>query len=238
MNKEKKKKIIAVCGLIIFVALMIFLAVYIGRPLVKFIKEPEKFRELVNSKGLASRALFVALVAVQVVVAIIPGEPFEIAGGYAFGPVEGTLLVVAGILVGSVGVYFFSKKVGMVMLEAFFPREKIDSLKFLQNTEKVRSIMFLLFFIPGTPKDLLTYVAPFTKLKFGEFMLLAGVARLPSVITSTVGGGAMGGRKYLFAAIVFGVTLLLSAVGVIIYKRLLKKRSAAEEPEATPPNGE
>lgn len=225
MDKAKQRKMIATAGVIIFIALMILLTVLVGRPLLKYLDDPQKFRDFVDSKGLVARLVFVAVVALQVVVAIIPGEPFEIAAGYAFGHIEGTLLVVAGILVGSTAVYFFSKKVGSVLIESFFPPEKIDGLKFLKNTEKVKSIMFLLFFIPGTPKDLLTYFAPFTKLRFGEFMLLAGLARLPSVITSTVSGGAMGGQKYLFAAIVFGVTLLFSAGGVLVYRTMIKRRN-------------
>ncbi len=62
-----------------------------------------------------------------------------------------------------------------------------------------------MFLFPGTPKDLLTYCAGLTHMQLGRWLALSVVGRIPSVITSTIGGDALGAGSYGFAALVFGV---------------------------------
>ena len=105
-------------------------------------------------------------------------------------------------------------------------REKINELRFL-NTERKRNLLiFLVFFIPGTPKDLLTYFVGLTDIRLRTFLLLSLVARIPSVITSTFGGHLLGQERYIGAVILYGITGLLSALGMVAYNRYLKKKQA------------
>lgn len=85
--------------------------------------------------------------------------------------------------------------------------------------------------MPGTPKDLLCYFAGLTDIRWGIWLLLCSVGRLPSVLTSTVGGSALGSRSYLFAALVFGGTLLLSLVGLLIYRCVCRRHEKNNYPE-------
>ena len=166
----------------------------------------------------------------QVVVAVIPGEVIEIGAGYAFGAWEGTLLVLLGAAIGSALIFLLTKKLGIKMVEAFIPREKINELRFI-NTEKKRNLLvFISFFIPGTPKDLLTYFLGLTSMKLPSFLLISSFARIPSVITSTIGGHALGMQDYTFAAIVFVITVVVSGLGLLLYNYLVRmknKRTAA-----------
>ena len=223
MITEKQKKLI---GLFVLLAFILFLSAvgwFIGTPLIKFVSKPQKFRDWVNDGGILSRILFILMVAFQVIVALVPGEPFEIGAGYAFGAIEGTALTLIGIAIGSFIVFAFVKKFGVKLVEVFFSTEKINSLKFLQNRKKVAVITFLLFFLPGTPKDLLTYFVGLTKISKKHFALIVFFARIPSVITSTVGGSFLGARKYEFAILVFAVTLIISLIGWLIYNYISKK---------------
>ena len=77
--------------------------------------------------------------------------------------------------------------------------------------------------MPGTPKDLLCYFAGLTDLSWGKWLLICSLGRVPSIITSTVGGSAVGGRQYLFAILVFAGTMALSAVGLLIYRGLCRR---------------
>ena len=70
----------------------------------------------------------------QVLVAVIPGEPLEISGGYAFGAVQGTVLCMLGAFLGGVVVFAFVRRFGRELVEVFFPKEKIESLRFLQSS--------------------------------------------------------------------------------------------------------
>lgn len=224
MITEKQKKTISFCVIVTFILFCAAVGWFIGRPMIQFVSDPEKFRNWVNESGVFGRICFVLMVMFQVIVAFVPGEPLEIGAGYAFGTFEGTLLCIAGITLGSIIVFELVRKFGIKLVEVFFTFEKIKSAKFLQDEKKLALITFLMFFLPGTPKDLLTYVLGLSKVKRTDLLILAGVARLPSIITSTVGGSLLGTEKYLFAVIVFGITFLVSAAGWIIYNRKTNKR--------------
>lgn len=217
---EKNRKILSVSAVIISVAVIAFLSYYVGVPLVKFASEPEKFRAWVDSHGVLGRLGFMGMVILQVVVALIPGEPFEIAAGYAFGTFEGTVLYLIAAALGSVIVFLLVRKFGVKLVEIFFPSDKLKKLRFLKTSPR-RSILFLLIFmIPGTPKDLLCYFAGLTDLSFTSWLLICSLGRIPSVVTSTVGGDALGTGNVTFAVAVFAVTLVISVGGILIYNKL------------------
>ena len=206
-----------------FVALSIFLLLAVGRPMLRFIENPGGFRAWVDGHGIWGRIAFVGMMFFQVVVAIVPGEPLEIAAGYAFGFWEGTLLCQIGIFLGSLTVFLFVRNWGIRVVEVFFPREKILSSKLLRDRRKRDALAFILMFIPGTPKDILTYCAGLTDMPLGTWLLISTIARIPSVVTSTIGGNALGLKDYWFALTVFAATLVLSLGGWLLYRRLDKE---------------
>lgn len=222
MSKETVKKL-KILSILVCVIVLGVLTVFLGKPILRFFSSPEEFRLYVEEKGWVARIVFVLLMAFQVVAALIPGEPLEIAAGAAFGSIEGTVLVLAGIALGSTVVYFLVKQIGVRMVEVFFPMEKIHSLSFLQNKRKLELILFLLMFVPGTPKDLITYFVGLTPLKAKHWLILCTFARFPSVITSTVGGDALGKENYLFALGVFLVSSVISLGGVWLHHKLVSQ---------------
>ena len=88
----------------------------------------------------------------------MPGEPLELGAGYIFGFWEGTALCMAAGLVGTFIVVTLVRTLGMRAVELFFSREKIESMKWLQDSARFELLMFVCFLIPGTPKDVMTYV--------------------------------------------------------------------------------
>lgn len=231
-SASRGKKIAAVASVAAFFILLALLAVFVGVPLVKNLTDPAAFRAWVDARGFWGRVLFVGVITLQVIVAFIPAEPLEIAAGYAFGAVWGTLLVWIGLILGSTIVFLFVRKIGVKAVEVFFPREKIDSIKYLNNEKALNAAAFILFLIPGTPKDLLTYVAGLTKIRLLPWVLLTSIARLPSVLTSTIGGDAIGTQKYGFAILVFAATAVASAAGMLLYRAAQKKRALREAGKA------
>ena len=107
-------------------------------------------------------------------------------------------------------------------------REKIEKSKLFQNPQTIRYILFILFFIPGTPKDLLTYIAALLPIKPTEFILISTLARFPSVISSTLAGASLLKGNWKLSLIIYGVTFAIVAVVVLIMRKLDKNKITDE----------
>ena len=227
MNNQKRKKWTAAGGLLLVLGAALAVGALLWKPLMDLISDPAAFRSWVEEKGWYSRLVFMGMVIFQVILAFIPGEPFEIAAGYAFGALEGTILSIAGAAVGSLITFSLVRRFGMKLVRIFFSQEKIDSIKFLK-TSNARNMLFLvIYMIPGTPKDLLGYFAGLTDIPFPAFALVCTLGRIPSLITSTVGGNALGTQSYGAAILVFAFTFAVSALGLLIYNAICKKHKGA-----------
>lgn len=220
---EGRRRWVGLASLALFVAFFVLVAVFVGQPLLRWIGQPEAFRAWVDAHGVWGRLAFVGMACLQVVVAIIPGEPLEIGAGYAFGPWEGLALCLAGYALGSVLIYGLTKLWGVRLAEALVPEHKLKALKFLQNTRKLNLLVFLGFLIPGTPKDLLCYLIGLTPMRLIPFLWISGAARIPSILTSTLGGDALGVANYPLALWVFAATALITLAGVAYYRHLSKQ---------------
>ena len=230
MDEKKKKeskhysKRVSAIALTIFSVLSCILAV-VG---VIFIKanfsDVDVFRAFVEKNYILSALALIAICATQAVVALIPGELVEIAAGYAFGAFFGTLYALVGITIGSVMVILLSRKLGRAFVESLYPREKIDALPILNNKERRNALVCFLFFIPGTPKDLITYVIGITDMSIPLYLTLATFARIPSILMSTIGGDALGSNRLVFALIAFAVSGIISLVGYLIYTKITNKK--------------
>lgn len=225
MRVQTKRRIIAAAGITVFLGALTALYIAAGAPVRKLLSDPEAFREWVSRRGWMGRLAFMGLMVLQIVVAVIPGEPLEIAAGYAFGAIEGTALCLVGAAIGGATVFWFVRKLGVRALEMIFSREKIDEVKFLRDERRTLPLMLVLFLIPGTPKDILCYAAGLTRVRFWPWLAAATLGRIPSVLTSTVGGSALGSRAYALAAAVFGGTAILAAAGMIVYRHISRRKA-------------
>lgn len=221
---QRHRKILWILAVILFVAFCAVVGWLVGVPMVKLAGEPEKFRQWVDGFGVWGRLIFVGMVFLQVLVALIPGEPLELAAGYVFGMVEGSLLAMAGILVGSTVVFLLVKRLGPKFVEVFFPERELKRLSFLKNPKKAKVLTFILMTIPGTPKDLLSYFAGLTPLSLWQWLAIVAISRIPSLLTSTVSGALAGKENYILSVAVLGLTLCLSGLGVLYYRRICRQQ--------------
>lgn len=227
---DKKKKLIAGGGIALFLIIVLTVFLTAGRPMLAFLSDPAAVRAWAEGGGVWSRLAFAGMMVLQIFVAIIPGEPLEICAGYAFGVWEGTALCMAGALVGSALVFLVVRTLGVKAAELFFSRDKLNELSFLKDERRLNLTVFILFFIPGTPKDIISYFIGLTRMKLVPWLAISGVARIPSIVTSTIGGDALGVGDTTFAIIVFAATLVISAAGMIGYNTLVKTRGRKIRP--------
>ena len=189
----------------------------------KHFSNTDVIKKWIDEHYVMGLVIMTLLCALQVVIALIPGELLEIAAGYAFGGLMGTVVCVVGITLGSIVAILLARRFGRALVESLYPREKIDSLPII-NTPKKRNVMtFLLFLIPGTPKDLFTYVIGLTEMSIPLYIVLTVFARLPSIVMSTIGGGALGDDKLGHAIVIFVVAAVVSGCGYLTYLVIQKK---------------
>lgn len=184
----------------------------------------EGFREYIQSFGPAGWLVLLALQFLQVFIALIPGEILETGAGYAFGPIWGTLICYVGVGLASALVFWLVRRFGVKLVEVFVDRDKINELSFLREDKKRNFLVFLLFLIPGTPKDLLTYFVGLTDMRFATFMGISLVARIPSVLSSTVGGDLLGKGNIWGAVWLYGITAVVSLAGILVYNAILRHK--------------
>lgn len=230
------KRAIGICSFLVFIVIAGFIAIFLYKNFD--FRNPQEFREQIESYGWAAWLVALGIQILQVVIALIPGEAVEIGVGYAFGAIGGTLICLIGVTIASTIIFLLTKKWGIKFVELFVKREKIDGMRGMRGEKKIsklKRIVFILYFIPGTPKDLLTYVAGLTKIKLTDFLLISGIARLPSIVSSTVGGKYLAENNYKAAIIVFSVTAVVSIAGLLIYNAITKNKNVCDKIENDTP---
>lgn len=225
------KKWLKITLIVLAAAAVVALCVWLI-PLVWSLRQPENqaaFEEFVGSLGVFGVLLMLGIQVLQIVVAVIPGEPIELIMGLMYGTWGGLALTLTGILTGSTIIYFCMKRFGTGFASKFVDTNGFKKFRFLNNPAKRDSFIFLLFFIPGTPKDVLTYFAPLTGIPFGRFITIATLARIPSVVTSTLVGSSVSKGEFLKSLIVFAITGAVGIAGILINNKF----TAAQEKKLT-----
>ncbi len=201
------------------------LYIKVGRPLYEVMIQPDAARQWIVSRGKWSYLFFVFMVFLQIVVAVIPGEPFQIAAGLAFGPVLGTVLCMIGMLTGSITTFMLTRVFGYRLLERLFSERSLSKLDLGDySKETIERVVFVAFIIPGTPKDLLSYAVGLTPLSLASWIRITLIARFPSVLMASVGGDAISSGNFKAAAIYLGIGVAMSLVMYVVYEWMHRYR--------------
>lgn len=206
--------------LILSIAVIVGLTLALWNPLINFIEDPDSLSLWIAEAGVWGPIVFMLLNAAQVLLAIIPGGPFEVAAGALFGPWVGTLMCDVAMTTGGMITFFFVRKFGMKFIELFIDKEELATVKFLHTNEKYESLLFLFFLFPGTPKDLMCYVVGLTDIKWYKWLFINLVGRFPAILLSALGGSALGEQKYGIVITAFVIIIVLYFLGTFLYKKL------------------
>ena len=224
LRYQRRRRWFGIISVLIFAVVLVLLTLFFTKILSPYLGSTAELRTFLDSYGWKGYLILMGLQCLQVVVALIPGEVIELGAGYAYGAVRGTAICLIGVAISSALIFLLVKKIGIAVVETFMPREKIHQLRFINNEKKLKRVVFLLFFIPGTPKDILTYFVGLTKMTLSEFLSITLFARIPSVLSSTISGQMLGDENFMTAGIVYAVTGALSIGGYILYNRLVQNR--------------
>ena len=231
--EKQKIKIFKVTMTILAISIIVGIIMYMF-PVMKELSTKEgqiAFKEKVSSSGILGLLMLLVLQIAQIFLIIIPGEPIEILAGMCYGPIWGTVFIMASAGIISVIIFFLVRKYGKKFVYNFCNKEKvtkIENSKLFKNPKKIEMIMLILFLLPGTPKDLLVYIAGLLPIKPIRFVLISVFARFPSVISSTLAGAnlAIGDWK---KSIIMYVGIVLIAMIIILIANKFDKDKLAEK---------
>lgn len=191
--------------------------------LLAWLADARAVRAFVSDHAFVSRLAMLGINIVQVLLAFLPGEPVELASGYAFGFWEGTALCLVASGLATSMIYWATRRWGWKLVGLFFDRSLFDRFSWLKSAKRLELIMFIVFLIPGTPKDFLTYFAGLTNMRFLPVVLIATFGRIPSIVTSTIAASAVGSGNWPLVACTLVASAFLLAVGGLMYRRLCSR---------------
>ena len=224
MEKTKRR-------FIIFIILFLLFTVILGLafwPLIKKLQNPEyreRFSVWVAGLGWKGVLVLFGLQMLQILVAVIPGGPMQLIAGAAYGAWGGLAILETACAAATVIIFFMVRKFGNPFIIRFFGAGVLSSWGFLKDEKKTALVTFILFLIPGMPKDTLTYLAPLTKLSLVQFTLISVVARFPAMFSSTVMGDAVMQGKWLVFLLVFGLTALIGILSIQARDKIIRRLS-------------
>ena len=171
--------------------------------------------------GVLGYLVVFAIQIAQIIIAFIPGEPIEVLAGVLYGGFGGLFVCLAGCVIASSAIFALSKRYGTPFVERFFLKKKLDEFSFIKDSRKLEMTVFILFLIPGTPKDMLTYIVGTTPMKLFRFLAISTFARIPSIISSTFIGTSLLSDQWPIAVVILGVTAVIGIVGIAYRERMI-----------------
>jgi len=179
----------------------------------------KRIKSFLDSLGPVSFLGFIFLQILQVVAAPIPGEVTGFIGGYIYGPALGILLSTIGLTIGSLAAFMLSRMFGRPFVEKFVKKETVAKYDYLLH-HKGAFLVFLLFLIPGTPKDFLCYILGLGHLSTREFFVISTVGRFGGTALLTIGGNYIRHHQYYRFSVLLGIAIILVFLSMVYKDRL------------------
>lgn len=201
-------------------------------PLIRELNDPayrEAFSAWVAGLGPGGVFILLGLQILQIVVAVIPGGPVELIAGAAYGAWGGFGICAAGCVIASSLVFAVVRKFGLPLLRRFFGDRKIKHWKFLEDAKKTAMVVFILFLVPGMPKDILTWFAPLSRLSLARFVIISVVARTPAMLSSTMMGDSMIQGDWSMVLVLFLIIGLAGLGGIQFRDKIVTMFSREEK---------
>lgn len=230
-RETKKTDTMRIILLLVFVLVMVAITVALIPQIKALLTQEgrEALKDKIDSYGFWGILVFIAIQVLQIVIAFIPGEPIEIVAGVLYGMWGGLAACMIGILIGTVSVFYLVKLLGKPLVNTFFNEEKIKKFHILNDERKLELLTFILFLIPGTPKDILIYVVSLTKIKASRFLTIVILSRLPSVASSVLVGATLGKGNFILSIVIFLATGAIGVIGIMFNDKLMKRIRSNEK---------
>lgn len=218
-----KGDLVKLVGLLAFIGVTCGVVIALW-PSLSTVFEPDGLDRLISDiqdKGAFGVLILLGMQLLQIIVAFIPGEVVQMAAGMLYGPLWGTLIILLGCVISSSIVYMLVSRLGAPFVQDMVSKEHLEKVYAFERSGKLNLTVFILFLIPGMPKDVFTYLVPLTRMPLRTFLLLTTIGRIPGVIVSTYAAAGLAEGDIATSLIIFGIAAVILIVCGVFRNRIL-----------------
>ena len=187
--------------------------------------------EYIREHSAEAALIIIGLQAVQVIVCFLPGQPIQFAASYTFGLFRAFCYSIAGAMVGVTISFFVSRLLGRDAMHVLFGEEAISSYQARLNSARGIMIVFCIYLIPGIPKDIVSYAAGVSEIRFRPFLIASSIGRCPGMLGSLLLGHFVNTKNYPAIAALGIATVVMLAVFFFKRKDLMAFIDNVEQTE-------
>lgn len=228
---KKKSKMLKMTLTILAIAIVVGIIMYLF-PIIRNLTTSEgriEFKEKIDELGIWGVLLLFVLQLAQIFLIIIPGEPIEILAGMCYGTVGGFIFITISSAIITTLIMLLVGKLGRKFVYELFSKERIDKIensKMFKKPKRLEWIMIILFLIPGTPKDLIVYIAALLPINPVRFIIISSFARFPSIISSTFAGAKLATGNWKISILIYLITFTIIGIAIFIINKFDKSKAA------------
>lgn len=237
-RKKDKKDIRWVRNTVAFAKLFVLGIILIGIPLILILFYRDtllstdfwsQLPDRLARHSLISFLVLIVLQAIQIIICILPGQPIQLASSYMYGVIGGYCISIIGAIIGCLITYRLAHFLGVDAMHIIFGEEKVQNYMKKLNSGKALTIVFLIYLVPGIPKDLMSYIAGISNIELKLFLLVSTLGRSPGILGSLLIGYFLARKNYIGIGIVAVIMLLLFGWCVRNRERIVEKIEEYED---------
>ncbi|WP_346912217.1 VTT domain-containing protein, partial [Clostridium sp.] len=224
MNKSKKFLICKISLALLGFLTIILVLKYLPR-ILELTISLDSFRNYIISLGSFGSVVFIFFQILQTVIAPIPGEVIQVAGGYIYGVTFGVIYSTLGLLLGAIIAFYFTRLIGTPFIKKLINKKNSQWMADIMDSKKFSALLFIVFLVPGLPKDFLIYVAGLTPINPLKFFGILLISRFPWLLASVSIGSNLHYGNYISTIIVSLIALVSFIWGICYKDKLISKFS-------------
>jgi len=225
-HSDKYRKLLAAIKFTSLILLIIGIPAYMYFFQYEFIsgfRSVDDIEAYIDKYEIAGAFVYIGLQIVQVIISIIPAQPFNLAAGYIYAFLLGYALSITGTALGTSATFFLARMLGKDAIYLLFGEKKITKFVNQMNSKRALMIIFILYLVPGIPKDPIGYAVGLSKVKFLPFLGLSLVGRTPAMMMTIMVGSMLNKNNYTGVIILSVIVVTICILTIVYRKRIMTK---------------
>jgi len=217
MIKLDRQSILQLILIVVVISAGSYLLYALG--LVDLLTDRQRLLVFIREHRNTAVLTFIGLQVLQVLAAPVPGEMTGFVGGMFFGMGWGIVYSTIGLTIGSWLAFMIARLLGRHIVEVVVNPDTLNRYDYVMK-HKGLVLAFLMFLIPGFPKDILCYVLGLGHMGQRDFLLISTTGRLLGTTLLTVGGSFVRDQRYGAFFTVAGIGIAAILVVMIYRERI------------------